>query len=833
MYKTKLITKAKAAVIFSVSLSLALVGTQSVPCLAQENESADAPPAADIKVVVTATRGQQQNPLDVPQSITAVSSRDLEERPNTVDIDNAIRRIPGISLAPAEGAPNYFQEGFTIRGLGAQRVLTLTDGIRQAGQGIGYGGGNLSLYDVFSVERIEVLKGPSSVLYGTDAFGGVINVITRQPKRRDTWGVNGSFRSIFDSSYDAIRHGGWFNIGGPSHAIAAGGSWSDFDEPNLPNNDPPRSGSFKNWNVWGKFDTFFNDNLKLRFHGAITRNTDVLVTNQTITLPSVRALSQGFTPGPPISLPPPGIPSVFTPPAGYLFYPGQFIQLAPDTYFPVPDGSIRNITAPLYFAFPLYQRALAGLKLEYENLEAPLEYAKAEFAWQQIRRQFLRKSLFFEDITLGPIGPVSTSEVLTDDEVNTYELNFQLRISWAANNKLIAGLDFGYDTSYLPEKETRRVLANPNNRPIIAGAFRPEQRFRAFRMGFPDIEVIFPGFDSRTEIGPLSSSTAAEGSRRSLERVRADAQQFRFGAYAQNTTTLLNGKLDITPGVRADYFTVSDSISNTSDDAFGLSGSLSALYRWTEEISTYGIVASGFRVPDLGERYQRAVINIGGPNLVIGKPTLDPERSYSAEIGTKAIASNFTFEIAVYINYIADYIGEKKLGILEGFQTSQYDNVGDVTLYGVEIGGSYTFFEKLTLYANAARTFTERADLVRVPDWIFNYGIEWRNRTSLPWLQSYFARIDGRSVMDFEDQTATANAAALGKPAKSPEGGFPTLNGYTTFGIAAGLDFAETRHGQFRMVAGIDNIFDERYEEPFFLQQQPGRSIYVSAEWRF
>ena len=821
-------TAAAKSAAFALGLVMFAAANKAQPV--QQGAASDAPITTDIQVVVTAARGEGQNPLDVPQSITAIRSRDIEERPNTTDIDNAIRRIPGISLAPAEGAPNYFQEGFTIRGLGAQRVLTLTDGIRQAGQGIGYGGGNLSLYDVFSVESIEVLKGPSSVLYGTDAFGGVINVITRQPKRRDEFGANASIRSIFDSSYDALRHGGWFDIGGPGFGIAAGGSWSDFDEPNLPNSDPPRSGSFENFNAWGKLDTFFNDNLKLRFHGAITRNTDVLVTNQTITLPSVRALTQGITFAPQLPLPPFGPPP---PPAGYQYYPGQFRQLAPDTYFPVADGSIRNITAPLYFAFPLYQRALAGLKLEYENTDAPLEYAKAEFAWQQIRRQFLRKSLFFEDITLGPIGPVSTSEVLTDDEVNTYELNFQARINWATNNKLIAGLDFGYDTSYLPEKETRRVLANPNNQPIFAGPYRPDQSFLAFQIGFPDIVVPFPGFDFRTQIGPLSSSTAAEGSRRSFERVRADAQQFRFGAYAQNTTTLLNGKLDITPAVRADYFTVSDSISNTSDDAFGLSGSLSALYRWTDQISSYGIVASGFRVPDLGERYQRGIINIGGPNLVIGKPTLDPERSYSAEIGTKAIASNFTFEIAGYINYIADYIGEKKLGILEGYQTSQYDNVGDVTLYGVEIGGSYTFFEKLTLYANAARTFTERADLVRVPDWIFNYGVQWRKRVESNWLQSYFTRLEGRSVMDFEDQTATANATALGKPAKSPKGGFPTLKGYTTFSVAAGLDFAETRYGQFRFVVGIDNIFDERYEEPFFLQQQPGRSYYLSGEWRF
>ncbi len=788
---------------------------------------------ADIQVVVTASRGEAQSPLDVPQSITTISRQSLDERPNLVDVDNAIRQIPGISLAPAEGAPSYFQEGFSIRGLGAQRVLTLTDGIRQAGQGIGYGGGNLSLYDTFSIERIEVLKGPSSVLYGTDAFGGVINVITRQPRRREEIGANGALGYTFDSAFDAHRTGGWFDFGGPGWGLAAGGSYSDFDEPNLPNSDPPRSGSFKNWNAWGKLDIFFNDNLKLRFHGAITRNTDVLILNDKITLPSVRAFAgQGITPGvlvPGNAVVNPGA----TPPFNAV--PGQFYQVSPDIYFPIADGSTRLISAPFHFSFPLYQRSLSGVKLEYTNDSAPLEYAAAEFAWQQIRRQFRRESLFFTDITLGPIGPLSTSEVLTDDEVNTYELNFQTRINWATDNKLITGLDFAYDTAYLPEREVRRVVANPNTNAVLAGPFLPNQTIIGQRIVPPfDLQnFFFPGFDLRQQIGPLSSSLAAEGSRSTFSRVRADAEQFRFGAYAQNTTTLLDGKLDVTPAIRADYFSVRDSISDSSEDAFGLSGAINALYRVTDEISAYGVLASGFRVPDLGERYQRGIVNIGGPNQVLGKPGLDPERCYSAEIGAKGTAQNFSFEIAGYINHVADYIGERKLGIIEGINTAQYDNVGDVTLYGVEVGGSYTFWDRLTPYANAARTFTENADLVRVPDWIFNYGIEWRKKLGLTWIEEYFARIEGRSAMDFEDQTASINDQALGNPGRSRKGGFPTLKGFTVFGVSAGATLGETRFGQFRVVAGINNIFDERYEEPFFLQQQPGRSYYISGEWKF
>ena len=153
----------------------------------------------DYDVVISASRGAEQDPLNIPQAVEAIRGSELSNKAYT-DVDEAIRKTSNVSLAPAEGNPNFWQEGFSIRGLGAQRVLTLTDGVRQVGQGIGYGGGNLSLYDLYSIERIEILKGPASVLYGTDAFGGVVNIITRNPSLREEFGLNGGATYLYDGS---------------------------------------------------------------------------------------------------------------------------------------------------------------------------------------------------------------------------------------------------------------------------------------------------------------------------------------------------------------------------------------------------------------------------------------------------------------------------------------------------------------------------------------------------------------------------------------------------------------------------------------------------------
>lgn len=109
-----------------------------------------------------------------PVPIISVSHDYLEKNLSTNIID-AIAKIPGISaLSTGANVAKPF-----IRGLGYNRVLTLFDGIRQEGQQ--WGDEHGVEVDQYSIEKIEVIKGPASLSYGSDALAGVVNFIPYKP----------------------------------------------------------------------------------------------------------------------------------------------------------------------------------------------------------------------------------------------------------------------------------------------------------------------------------------------------------------------------------------------------------------------------------------------------------------------------------------------------------------------------------------------------------------------------------------------------------------------------------------------------------------------------
>lgn len=113
--------------------------------------------------------------MQTPASVDVMTRDRIEERGDASLVD-AITRAPGmISLGhPGNGGASLSSRGFTD----ATSVMRLYDGLRQ------YGGIGVTFpFDTWSVERIEVLRGPASVIYGEGAIGGVVNVVPKKPMR--------------------------------------------------------------------------------------------------------------------------------------------------------------------------------------------------------------------------------------------------------------------------------------------------------------------------------------------------------------------------------------------------------------------------------------------------------------------------------------------------------------------------------------------------------------------------------------------------------------------------------------------------------------------------
>ncbi|MEO6066556.1 MAG: TonB-dependent receptor, partial [Gemmatimonadales bacterium] len=123
-------------------------------------------------LIITATR----SPLTlarVPQAVNLIDSTELRARPNTSPIQ-MLGDLPGVDFTGV--GPN--QERPVIRGERGQRILLLEDGLRLNNSRRQQDFGELAaLTDPNSLDRIEVVRGPSSVLYGSDAIGGVVNMI--------------------------------------------------------------------------------------------------------------------------------------------------------------------------------------------------------------------------------------------------------------------------------------------------------------------------------------------------------------------------------------------------------------------------------------------------------------------------------------------------------------------------------------------------------------------------------------------------------------------------------------------------------------------------------
>ncbi len=201
----------------------------------------------DVAGKTTATRMDVPN-LEVPIQVSSVSAQLLEQR-GTNDLVSALQNVSGVSATRWFGMYEYY----TIRGFNIADVQ-LVDGMRLEGNRI-----NTQLNNV---EQVDVLKGPSSILYGGQALGGAINIIRKKPAA--------------NRAYDAFYRGGRFN----THQVGLGatgpvGNWqrllyrADFS---FEDSDGWRSAAARRINVSPSLTYLFSDKARVTLHQAFNRD---------------------------------------------------------------------------------------------------------------------------------------------------------------------------------------------------------------------------------------------------------------------------------------------------------------------------------------------------------------------------------------------------------------------------------------------------------------------------------------------------------------------------------------------------------------------------------
>lgn len=180
---TKSLSFKKTSLALAVALSLPVINVQAVESYKAQD------------VVVTASRVEQQL-ADVNMSVSVITSEDIAEMSGAKTIADLLEsKVPGIQVKN-DGGQGI--DRIKIRGEDAFRTLVMIDGQRISEQKSM--SGVPLLIDPSQVERIEVIRGPASVLYGSDAIGGAINIITKK-------GGEDSFGATVSAGLDTSSNG--------------------------------------------------------------------------------------------------------------------------------------------------------------------------------------------------------------------------------------------------------------------------------------------------------------------------------------------------------------------------------------------------------------------------------------------------------------------------------------------------------------------------------------------------------------------------------------------------------------------------------------------------
>lgn len=172
--------------------------------------------ATDLREVVVTASGSEQDIKDAPASITVINRAELQQK-RFNSLAEALQDVEGVDVGAAAGKTGGLN--ISIRGMPSDYTLVLIDGRRQNAAGNVTPNGFTETQTSFmppvsAIERIEVIRGPMSTLYGSDAMGGVINIITRKVGKEWAGSVSADY-TLQESSDFGDTRSGKFYLSGP------------------------------------------------------------------------------------------------------------------------------------------------------------------------------------------------------------------------------------------------------------------------------------------------------------------------------------------------------------------------------------------------------------------------------------------------------------------------------------------------------------------------------------------------------------------------------------------------------------------------------------------
>ena len=194
-------TKRVIQSVLSISVvALMISAAHAVESKENSSENVSSEPTSKLETIVITASGYEQDISKAPASMTVISREELDKREYS-DITDVLRNTPGVVVSGSGSA-----QSISIRGMSSNYTLFLIDGKRQYSKDVNPNGDDNGfekniLPPMAAIERIEIIRGPASTLYGSEAMGGVINIITK--KVSDEWSGTAELGTVIQDKGDA------------------------------------------------------------------------------------------------------------------------------------------------------------------------------------------------------------------------------------------------------------------------------------------------------------------------------------------------------------------------------------------------------------------------------------------------------------------------------------------------------------------------------------------------------------------------------------------------------------------------------------------------------
>jgi outer membrane receptor protein involved in Fe transport len=575
-------------------------------------------------IVVTANRYEKEA-YKVSQPITALNADQIETKGYPI-VSDIIREFPGVDMNDA----GPFRSRPVIRGLYGTRILVLVDGERLNDQRdvSDFAGVSMSLVDPSEIQRVEVVNGPSSVLYGSDAMAGVINIITRKEQ------FNGSIKPFvrYSGRYSTAdeQHSNRVDLGFESKRYAA--SFGVQYREALKDFKPP-----KGWQSDDKrYDVF-----RPEFYDSLNEARGTSFSRDRLT--NSRARVNNYS-------------------AGFAFKYSDKQRLDADWgAFRGRDigyPGVPNANTPFLFLYPSHDRDHFSLTYTGTSLTKRMARLEARLYYDRISKVFLTDFLDAVRVTFGPSG---VNPLTSMNRTEITKVGFNLQELHQLSDK--ATLTFGADSW------TEQIEGNVNSTTEYTGP--------AF--GLP------PGVsrDSTTTGSSVPDNRWYSLGLYSSGEMTLNRWQLTAGTRLDNFWV----RTKSTPGY-IDFDNTGKLLPTENQTYSALTGSLGLVYPIGRGVNGVANVGTAYRVPNVVERfyYGSASNRQTRPN-----PDIKPERSVTIDAGFKGVHPRLSYSLIGFWSDYNDFTQLRNFDSLPpahpgGGYTRlwRYENVQDVTIYGLE-----------------------------------------------------------------------------------------------------------------------------------------------------